>query len=250
MPRRVKSRVVLGAAMLSLLAWALSEIAVAQSSAASPAIVHVVQAGGTASTSDHVTWAGNYGVVLRNTSSTRDALDVDVVVKFYAPSGKLVGKDPSNPLVAAVDRLTVIPAGATFYFGGEALPLTGPIARVETTLRVGKTAPAGAVLPQMRNVKLIRAPLIKLSAKERIAQATLVNATHTTLKAGTSRSYAVFFNRAGKVIGGDPTGTPIRAGVLDANVPAGQTATVRWEDIVSPTVAWVRASTDPGSIAH
>jgi hypothetical protein len=224
MSRSVRLFAALAATGFLLAAWATARSPAF--SAVTP-IVRVQGAGGTAATLDHVHWAGDFGVVLRNTSE-RDALNVDVFARFYSPSGRLVGED-SLPY-----RISVIPAGTTFYCGDLALT-SGPIRRVVATVRVGGTASRHTVLPRLRDVHLER-----VSGKDRIVVATAVNTTNKTLVSDPTRAYAVFFDGAGRVIGGDFSGG------FFGRLRPGHSTEVRFELIVPAATASARASIDPG----
>ena len=83
--------------------------------------------------------------MLENTSTARDALQVDLVVNVYARSGRLIAQEGPYP------PITVVPAGSRFYYG-DATGGTAPVWRVKVTVHVGKTIPERAVLPRFKNL--------------------------------------------------------------------------------------------------
>jgi hypothetical protein len=89
----------------------------------------------------------DYGLVLRNRSLTRDAIDVIVEVEAVDGRGRSFTDD-----YAAV---TLIPAGADFVVSG-ALIWRGSLepAGIETEVHVGQTAPRRRKLPPVKHVSV------------------------------------------------------------------------------------------------
>ena len=226
--RLVSSRIILLVVAMAATGCAFSAAPVIRGQAAIAAapIVRVQATGGRSATLDHVHWVGDFGVVLKNTSLTRDALNVDVFAKFYSHNGQLVGDD--TPI-----HIKVIPARSTFYCADLAVT-SGSITRVVATVRIGKTEPHHIDLPPMRNARLEPA-----TGKDRIAVATIINTTKRTLKGLELHAYAIFFGRNGTVLGGDFSGTTFD------RIPPGRRAEVRYEVIAPTATAYVKASADP-----
>jgi hypothetical protein len=88
-----------------------------------------------------------FGLVLRNRSATRDAIDVTVDVDANDARG--------NSLTDAYTTITLIPAGTNFVISG---PLiwrgSPPLAGIDAEVRVGQTAPKGRRLPPVKHVSV------------------------------------------------------------------------------------------------
>lgn len=147
--------------------------------AAAP-IVRPVATGSTGSSG-----AFSYGVVLRNTSATKDALNVQVHVAVVGSVG-LIG--------IYLSTIPLIPAGATFYLGNEP-DLTGPQrpTGIRVAVDVGATQRRRAVLPSAT---------ARISPQGGIV-GKVVNPYARALDTATSKLYAVYSDARGKVVGGD-----------------------------------------------
>jgi hypothetical protein len=91
------------------------------------------------------TFAG-YGIVLRNISPDEDAINVDVTVNILDASGLI--------LETEVDNYIAVPAGTTYYAGGESIFNGQPArleVRVQTRQRQRKSIPG---LPTVQNVRV------------------------------------------------------------------------------------------------
>jgi hypothetical protein len=88
----------------------------------------------------------SYGIVLRNTS-TEDAVGVSAVANLEDDSGLI--------LASPQEVVFLIPAGATFYVGGDDL-VNAQVARLEPTVSVGSMEAASEILPIIRDVRLAR----------------------------------------------------------------------------------------------
>jgi hypothetical protein len=88
-----------------------------------------------------------YGLVLRNRSLTRDAIDVTVEVEAVDGGGQ--------SLADGYTAVTLIPAGAEFVISG-ALIWRGSLglAGIETEVHVGQTAPRRRRLPPVRHASV------------------------------------------------------------------------------------------------
>jgi hypothetical protein len=89
----------------------------------------------------------DYGLVLRNRSLTRDAIDVTVEVEAVDGRGR--------SLTDGYTAITLIPAGADFVISG-ALIWRGSLelAAIETEVHVGQTAPRRRRLPPVRHASV------------------------------------------------------------------------------------------------
>src|SRR6185369_11562102 len=76
----------------------------------------------------------SYGVVLKNTSATKDARNVYVIVNMVAASGNLIGSKSRT--------IQLVPAGGTFALGDYMNLRTQVLAtHLEITIRVGGNEP-------------------------------------------------------------------------------------------------------------
>jgi hypothetical protein len=127
----------------------------------------------------------SYGVVLRNRSTTRDAFGVQVRVFVLGDAG-LVG--------VYLTTIPFIPAKATFYLGNE--PVLSTVQRathVQAVVAVAGTQKASGSLPPAT----ARPP-----AGGRI-RGTIGNHYKRGIVTRGTKLYAVYYDDAGKVIGGD-----------------------------------------------
>jgi hypothetical protein len=93
----------------------------------------------------------SYGMFLRNTSDTQDALSVYVLVNMVAASGELIG--------SMVRTVTLIGAGQTFALGDSmSLRTQLPVAKLELTIRLGShQLKQPHNLPEFANVRIVPA---------------------------------------------------------------------------------------------
>ena len=91
----------------------------------------------------------SYGMFLRNTSDTQDALNVFVLVNMVAASGELIG--------SATRTISLIAAGQTYALGDSmSLRTQMPVARLELTIRLGAhQLKQPHNLPEFANVRII-----------------------------------------------------------------------------------------------
>jgi hypothetical protein len=88
-----------------------------------------------------------YGLVLRNRSLTRDAIDVTVEVEAVDGRGR--------SLTDGYTTVTLIPAGANFVISGALIWRGSPeLAGIETEVHVGQTAPRRRRLPPVKHVSV------------------------------------------------------------------------------------------------
>jgi len=89
----------------------------------------------------------DYGLVLRNQSLARDALDVTVEVEAVDGGGQSI--------TDSYTTVTLIPAGADFVISGALIWRGLPeLAGIETEVHVGQTAPRRRRLPPVKHVSL------------------------------------------------------------------------------------------------
>ena len=88
-----------------------------------------------------------YGLVLRNQSSSRDAIDVTVEVEALDGRGE--------SLTDGYSAITLIPAGADFVVSGALIYRSSlELADFETEIHVGQTAPRGRRLPSVKRASV------------------------------------------------------------------------------------------------
>jgi hypothetical protein len=176
-------RLCLGVAAVVLAAPLPAGVA-ARAGGAKP-IVGVVHTGASGRISGTAQYFG-YGVVLRNRSATKDAFGVKVRV-FVLGDGGLVG--------VYVTTIPFIPAGSTFFLGNEPVSMS-TVQRatgVRAVIAVGGTRKASGSLP----------PASASPPKGGRIHGTVRNYyKHGIVTRGT-KLYAVYYDGAGKVIGGD-----------------------------------------------
>ena len=132
----------------------------------------------------------SWGVVIANRSPALDAVGVTVTVDIYA--GKVLGAvDGRDYTIAAV------PARRRFYIGEHALIARNDlrISRISATVRIRAMQPKRRLLPVVSSVQLDK------SNDE--ATAELRNPYSAPLELARATGYVVFFDRNGRVIGGN-----------------------------------------------
>jgi len=134
-----------------------------------------------------------YGIEVRNTSSTRDAIRVSVDIRPLSKSGELVAADQGALLVLM--PIPAVPAGQTFYLGGEATLLgTVPVAKLRVTVLASSTPLKRFVLPPVSNVRL--------DSRAGSVTATVTNTYATALRPENLVTSTVLYDHAGRIIGG------------------------------------------------
>lgn len=182
------------------------------------------------------TTRASWGVVLANTSRTHDALAVTVAVKLVAPNGTAV---PGQGRVVR-QRLPLIPAGKTFYLGGETTLLgDGRVrgVRAEVTA-VGSTPSKRYVLPPMSDVYL--------DTSTGQMAGTVRNPYSMAISSYDLTADIVFFDRRGRVIGG---GGPGEIGNLESDLEPGSGAPVSFfvpDGLALSRIASARVTLSPG----
>jgi hypothetical protein len=91
----------------------------------------------------------SYGIFLRNTSPTQDAMNVYVLVNMVAANGELIG--------SATRTVPLISAGQSYALGDSlSLRTQAPVAKLELTIRLGAHELKRAHdLPEFANVRII-----------------------------------------------------------------------------------------------
>lgn len=93
----------------------------------------------------------SYGMFLRNTSTTQDALNVYVLVNMVAADGQLIG--------TATRTVPLVGAGQTYAFGDSlSLRAQVPVAKLELTIRLGAhQLKQSHTMPEFANVRIVPA---------------------------------------------------------------------------------------------
>ena len=142
---------------------------------------------------------GNPGVVIRNTSKTRDALGVEVEVTWLAKDG--------TPVQTDGDEIAVIPAAMTFYWGDQTVFGPGVPARIDVSVSVRSTRRRACRLPLVSNLRMTGRTVGTFRVIEDV--------TNTLGKPldPTANAYAVVFDGQRRVIGGSRSilGAPLKA---------------------------------------
>ena len=146
------------------------------------AVLHAGSSGRISGTAQFFT----YGVVLRNKSTTKDAFGVKVRVFVLGDAG-LVG--------VYLTTIPFIPAGSTFYLGNEpaSMSTVQRATGVRAVIAVGGAGKASGSLP----------PAAASPPKGGRIHGTVRNRYKRGIVTGGTKVYAVYYDRAGKVIGGD-----------------------------------------------
>jgi len=134
----------------------------------------------------------SYGVIIKNTSSTSDAQNVNVIVNFVLANDHLLGST-SNSIPAIL-------AGSTYNLGGlMSFPGGAPISRLEVVMQVGTTAPHTGHPPALDNV-VVEPSLTDTGWVSDVAGEVINNDPKKALQ---SVSFsAVILDGAGNVLGG------------------------------------------------
>jgi hypothetical protein len=137
--------------------------------------------------------SASYGVILKNTSPSQDALQVYTLVNFVGPDNRLVG--------SATTTVSGIPAGEQYALGGQ-LQFPGgipDIARLEVVVEIGQRAANKLRQPTITNLRL--APSILEPQWMGAVEGEVSNNAPNLILQNTELS-TVVFDAAGNVIGG------------------------------------------------
>ena len=181
-----------------------------------------------------------YGLVLRNRSLSRDAIDVTVEVEAVDGRGQ--------SLTDGYTAITLIPAGANFVIGG-ALIWSGALelAGTETEIHVGQTAPRRRRLPPVKRASVTSSGGVIGSLTNPYKRPLPESAT----------IYGVGFDSRGRIVaaGYDLTDTVTRPGATTAFDILGNSTRVHGAAVTSAKVsvdpcgylAFTRACPVPGA---
>jgi hypothetical protein len=143
----------------------------------------------------------DYGVILKNGSTTYDAINLTVTVRAADTSGRSVATDQIP--------VTLIPAGGTFVVAGLLLPSVSlAVARLQVSVKVGRQSAKRRRLPTVSNVKLDASGGQLLNVTGRISN------TYRKAMSQDAPIYVIFLNAQGRIVGGanDSTGAQVRPG--------------------------------------
>lgn len=143
-----------------------------------------------------------YGLVLENTSSL-DAVGVQVSVNFMDKGGTILTTEDST--------INVIPAGGTYYLGGQTYTEDGKPKKMEAFVDIDSSEPAQYALPDVSQVRIVRDDWGDISVKGQVK-----NNLDDSLSSIATIS-CVVFDKSGKVVGGGFT-------FLDSDLKSGRTA--------------------------
>ena len=169
-----------------------------------------------------------YGMILRNTSKTDDALDVAVTVNVVDRQGNILSTES--------ETVNVIPAGDVFYLGGASYVASGETAHaIDPVISVSSSEPASYGLPKVTRVRVINEEYLGVEVRGEIEN-TLREPLSSFAKIG-----VVVFDAKGNVVGGGFT-------FPDGEIPPGRRVAFRAGNgvsAVSPGQAeFARASID------
>ena len=198
--------------------------------------VVVRQTGVSTSHLGHQATRASWGVVLANTSSGHDALDVRVTVDLVGANGKAVRHGGR----VAKQTLALIPAGRAFYYGGTAT-FAGDVdvraVRAHVTA-VGSTPSRRYTLPPVSDVHL--------DTSTGQLMGTFTNPYSLSISPYDCAADIVFFDRRGRVIGGAGPG---EMGHLESDIEPGSGAPVYFsvpDGIALSRIASARITVFPG----
>ena len=164
----------------------------------------------------------DYGLVLRNQSLTRDAIDVTVEVEAVDGRGRSV--------TDGYTAVTLIPAGADFVISGALIWRGSPeLAGVETEVHVGQTAPRRRRLPPVKRVSVTSSGGVLGSFTNSYKKPLPESAT----------IYGVVFDTRGRIVaaGYDLTNAVTRPGATVAFDIRGTSTTAQLDAVTSAKVS-------------
>lgn len=134
----------------------------------------------------------SYGLILRNQSSSQDALNVSVLVNFVMADDRLIG--------SASTTVPAVAAGSTYALGNSlTFPGAAPVARLEVVVQVGSHKPRSLRFLATANIRM--EPGVFDTAWVGGIDGELINDSLSVTLERASLS-AVVFDAAGNVIGG------------------------------------------------
>jgi hypothetical protein len=167
----------------------------------SPAQVSVIKSGFSTEAFGSQTWL-HCGIELHNSSLVSDARSVAVTVTFVDTLGR--------SLTTSEIELTVIPAGETFYASCLTIVnVTLSVAAAQAHVKIGKSVAKKAQLPSVSGLKLESDDF----GDTQTLIGSLTNAYSQPMPQDAA-IYAVYYDAAGDIIGGDwtPTGASVQPG--------------------------------------
>ena len=133
-----------------------------------------------------------YAVVLKNTSTSAEAQDTNIVVNAVDKTGTVIA--------SASTTVNLIPAGGKFIVAdGLDIERGAAVKELQVDTKVGLSAPAVDQLPKVSHVRLTRDDIGMVSVKAQL--------TNTLAKplSGFAKAYAVIRDADGRIIAGDCT---------------------------------------------
>jgi hypothetical protein len=156
-----------------------------------PPAIHVVKSGWSVRANPGSGSTVSYGIILANGSTTRDALDVKVLVNFVMSDNRLIG--------SATEHIKDIAAGTQHAVGGDLLfPGGAPIARLEIVATTGGAGPATRTFPGLSSIRVMPSSYEPRWAGS--VEGEVQNDSARTLERG--ELSAVVLDAEGNVIGG------------------------------------------------
>lgn len=134
----------------------------------------------------------SYGLVIHNTSPTRDATSVSVQTNFVLADDHLLG--------TATHTVPLIPAGTDYYYGDSvSFPGAAPVVRLEVVVQTAGFARHDPHMPTLANIHLV--PGIFDASWLGDVEGELQN-TDPSLSLQSASFSAVVFDASGKILGG------------------------------------------------
>ncbi len=157
-----------------------------------PLKIQVVQSGFSVRVPPYGGDSVSYGVVLRNTSTKEDALNLTTLVNFVDANNRLIGSVSGN--------VSGIAAGSQYALGGELnFPDAAPVDRLEVVVQVGGHAPHKLPMPALTNIQIAPSPYDPGWVGS--VEGELIN-DNPSLTLQRAELSAVLLDAAGNVVGG------------------------------------------------
>jgi hypothetical protein len=220
MVRRRVVAIAFSAALLALVSSGGGRAAADRTAAVVVVTSGLVPEGGVLGSGDY--GYADYGLVLRNRSLARDAIDVTVEVEAVDGGGQ--------PITDSYTTVTLIPAGRDFVISGALIWRGSPeLAGIETEVHVGQTAPRRRRLPPVKHVSVTSSGRVIGSFTNPYKKAVPASAT----------IYGVVLDSRGRIVGAgyDLTHAATRSGATVAFDLLGTSTTVQRDAITSAKVS-------------
>jgi hypothetical protein len=138
----------------------------------------------------------SWGVIVKNESPTRDALDVTILANYVLPDNTLAGS-----MTVRVGRIF---AGKEHATGGDlTFTWVPPVARLEIVAQIGSSEPADRRAPGIANVRIVGEPFDPLFVGS--VEGEVVN-DHPTSRLYRTELSTVVLDGAGNILGGSSRG--------------------------------------------